>query len=76
MIRLSACAVWVLLDPNVEVGLKLGAMLFGAGVAYGGYLGLKKAVNGIGRKVGKIILFLQESVPEDRRKRLTDILKD
>jgi hypothetical protein len=37
--------------------------------------GIKKDVNGVGTKTGKIILYLTESAPEAKRERLTDILK-
>jgi hypothetical protein len=38
--------------------------------------GFKREVNGVGRKTGKIILFLSETADGPKRQRLTDILKD
>jgi hypothetical protein len=36
---------------------------------------VKRDVNGVGAKTGKIILYLNETAEGERRQRLTDILK-
>jgi len=36
----------------------------------------EKSLNGVGRKCGKIVLFLSETTEGPERERLTDILKD
>ena len=36
----------------------------------------EKSLNGVGRKCGKVVLFLSETTEGPERQRLTDILKD
>jgi hypothetical protein len=37
---------------------------------------MKTQVNGVGKKTGKIVLYLSETAKDKERERLTDILKD
>lgn len=37
---------------------------------------IKTQVNGVGRKTGKVVLYLEETAEGPNRQRLTDILKD
>lgn len=37
---------------------------------------MKTQVNGVGKKTGKIVLYLSETAEGPKRERLTDILKD
>jgi len=37
---------------------------------------MKTQVNGVGKKTGKIVLYLSETAEDKKRERLTDILKD
>jgi hypothetical protein len=37
---------------------------------------MKTQVNGVGKKTGKIVLYLSETAEGEKRERLTDILKD
>lgn len=71
-------------DSTVTIGVAFLANLLAMAYAIGksqqrtrGELeSMKKDVNGVGKKTGKIILYLTESAPEAKRERLTDILKD
>ena len=59
-----------------DLALKILFLAFTAGGFYAGYKQLRKSVNGIGTKLRKIVLYLAETAPDDKRERLTDLMKD
>ena len=60
----------------ISVGFSAAAVIFAAGGFYVQSKGTRQQVNGVGRKVGKVILYLGETAKGEQRQRLTDILKD
>jgi hypothetical protein len=60
----------------VSAALAAGALVFAAGGFFWTAQNTRRQVNGVGRKLGKMLLYLQETADGEQRKRLTDILKD
>lgn len=63
--------------PDLPLGvvMPLLSATFGAGGAWFVMKQLRKEINGVGSKTGKIVLYLSETAEGEARKRLTDILK-
>lgn len=62
-------------DLPLAVVIPLLSAAFGGGGAWFVMKQLRREINGVGAKNGKIILYLSETAEGDARKRLTDILK-
>jgi hypothetical protein len=63
--------------PDLPLGLvvSLLSISFGAGSAWFLVKQVRKDVNGVGQRTRNIEDYLKETVPEDHRKRLTDLMR-
>jgi hypothetical protein len=64
------------MNLDVRAVLEIGGLIFAAGGFYVMGRATRHQVNGVGRKLGKVILYLEETAEGQERERLTDILKD
>jgi hypothetical protein len=64
------------MKEEVSIALAVGTLVFAAGGFYWMSQHTRRQVNGVGRKLGKVLLYLAETATDEERRRLTDILKD
>jgi hypothetical protein len=58
------------------VGITVAGFIFYAGGFYLQSRHTRRQVNGVGRRLSKVTLYLQETADGENRRRLTDVLKD
>jgi cell division protein FtsX len=63
------------MEKEISVIVAIATVVFAAGGFFWMAQNTRKQVDGVGRKVNKVLLYLQETATGEERRRLTDILR-